>query len=129
MSVASKPTPSSTLPSPFLMGLTSLEQLHSSVVIEKDTSSMTLFDSILPGALESVSAGEPPAPARGRGARGGQMRQAGGARGRGAAPLFRQCTFWKTMMFVFLSSFPRAGNTHKFSFSVVTFLRAGNRKQ
>ena len=89
MSVASKPTPSSTLPSPFLMGLTSLEQLHSSVVIEKDTSSMTLFDSILPGALESVSAGEPPAPARGRGARGGRMRRAGGARGRGAAPLFR----------------------------------------
>ena len=40
-----------------------MEQLHSSVVIEKDTSSMTLFDSILPGALESVSAGEPPAPA------------------------------------------------------------------
>ena len=77
MSVASKPTPSSTLPSPFLMGLTSLEQLHSSVVIEKDTSSMTLFDSILPGALESVSAGEPPAPARGRGARGGRMRRAG----------------------------------------------------
>ena len=68
---------------------TSLEQLHSSVVIEKDTSSMTLFDSILPGALESVSAGEPPAPARGRGARGGRMRRAGGARGRGAAPLFR----------------------------------------
>ena len=89
MSVASKPTPSSTLPSPFLMGLTSLEQLHSSVVIEKDTSSMTLFDSIQPGALESVSAGEPPAPARGRGARGGQMRRAGGARGRGAATLFR----------------------------------------
>ena len=86
MSVASKPTPSSTLPSPFLMGLTSLEQLHSSVVIEKDTSSMTLFDSILPGALESVSAGEPPAPARGRGARGGRMRRAGGARGRRAAP-------------------------------------------
>ena len=86
MSVASKPTPSLTLPSPFLMGLTSLEQLHSSVVIEKDTSSMTLFDSILPGALESVSAGEPPAPARGRGARGGQMQRAGGARGRGAAP-------------------------------------------
>ena len=56
------------------------------VVIEKDTSSMTLFDSILPGALESVSAGEPPAPARGRGARGGRMRRAGGARGRGAAP-------------------------------------------
>ena len=70
---------------------TSLEQHHSSVVIEKDTSSMTLFDSILPGALESVSAGEPPAPApaRGRGARGGRMRRAGGARGRGAAPLFR----------------------------------------
>ena len=69
-----------------LGGFLILEQLHSSVVIEKDTSSMTLFDSILPGALESVSAGEPPAPARGRGARGGRMRRAGGARGRGAAP-------------------------------------------
>ena len=89
MSVASKPTPSSTLPSPFLMGLTSLEQLHSSVVIAKDTSSVTMFDSILPGALESVSADEPPPTTRGRGARGGRMRRAGGARGRGAAPLFR----------------------------------------
>ena len=52
-----------------------------------------MFDSILPGALESASAGEPPAPApapaRGRGVRGGRMRRAGGARGRGAAPLFR----------------------------------------
>ena len=38
-------------------------------------------------------------------------------------------SFWKTIMIVYLSSFPRAGNTHKFSFSVVTFLRAGNRKQ
>ena len=68
-----------------------MEQLHSSVVIAKDTSSVTMFDSILPGALESASAGKPPAPApaRGRGARGGRMRQAGGARGRGAAPLFR----------------------------------------
>ena len=68
-----------------------MEQLHSSVVIAKDTSSVTMFDSILPGALESASAGEPPAPApaRGRGARGGRMRQAGGARGRGAAHLFR----------------------------------------
>ena len=68
-----------------------MEQLHSSVVIAKDTSSVTLFGSILPGALESASAGEPPAPApaRGRGAGGGRMRQAGGARGRGAAPLFR----------------------------------------
>ena len=68
-----------------------MEQLHSSVVIAKDTSSMILFDSILPGALESASAGEPPAPApaRGRGARGGRMPWAGGARGRGAAPLFR----------------------------------------
>ena len=126
MSVASKPTPSSTLPSPFLMGLTSLEQLHSSVVIEKDTSSMTLFDSILPGALESVSAGEPPAPARGRGARGGRMRRAGGARGRGAAPLFRYCTFWKTMMFVIL---PEDWKHPQIPLSVVTFLRAGNRKQ
>ena len=68
-----------------------MEQLQSSVVIAKDTSSVTLFDSILPGALESASAGEPPAPAtaRGRGARGGRTRRAGGARGRGAAPLFR----------------------------------------
>ena len=68
-----------------------MEQLHSSVVIAKDTSSVTMFDSILPGALVSASAGEPPAPApaRGRGARGGRMRRAGGARGRGAAPLFR----------------------------------------
>ena len=65
-----------------------MEQLHSSVVIAKDTSSVTMFDSVLPGALESASAGEPPAPApaRGRGARGGRMRRAGGARGRGAAP-------------------------------------------
>ena len=57
----------------------------------KDTSSQTMFDSILPGALESVSAGKPPAPAptRGRAARGGRMQQAGGARGRGAAPLLR----------------------------------------
>ena len=66
-----------------------MEQLHSSEVIAKDTSSVTMFDSILPGALEFVSAGEPPAPAPGRGARGGRMRRAGGARGRGAAPLFR----------------------------------------
>ena len=68
-----------------------MEQLHSSVVIAKDTSSVTLFDSILPGALESASADEPPAPApaRGRGARGGRMRRAGGARGRETAPLFR----------------------------------------
>ena len=43
----------------------------------------------LTGALESASASEPPAPACGRGARGGRMRRAGGARGRGAAPLFR----------------------------------------
>ena len=66
-------------------------QLHSSEVIAKDTSSVTIFDSILLGGLESLSAGEPsaPAPARGRGARGGRMRRAGGARGRGAAPLFR----------------------------------------
>ena len=64
-----------------------MEQLHSSVVIAKDTSSVTMFDSVLPGALESASADEPPA--RGRGARGGQMRKAGGARGCGAAPLFR----------------------------------------
>ena len=69
-----------------LRGLATLEQLHSSEVIAKDTSSLTMFDSIIRGALESVSAGEPPAPARGRGARGGRMRQAGGARGRGAAP-------------------------------------------
>ena len=49
------------------------EQLHSSVVIAKDTSSVTLFDSILPGALKSASAGEPPAlaPAHGRRGRGG----------------------------------------------------------
>ena len=62
-----------------------MEQLHSSEVIAKDTSSVTMFDSILPGALESASAGKAPAPApapaRGRGARGGQMRRAGGARG------------------------------------------------
>ena len=65
-------------------GFPTLEQLHSSVVIAKDTSSVTMFDSILLGALESLSAGEPsaPAPARGRGARGGRMRRAGGARGR-----------------------------------------------
>ena len=44
-----------------------MEQLHSSVVIAKDTSSVTLFDSILPGALVSASAGEPPAPAPARG--------------------------------------------------------------
>ena len=66
-----------------------MEQLHSSVVIAKDTSSVTMFDLVLPGALESASADEPPAPARGRGARGGRMRQAGGARGRETAPLFR----------------------------------------
>ena len=36
-------------------------------LIAKDTSSLTMFDSILPGALESVSAGEPPAPAPARG--------------------------------------------------------------
>ena len=56
-----------------------MEQLHSSVVIAKDISSVTLFDSILPGALESASAGEPPAPARGRGARGGRMPFSGNA--------------------------------------------------
>ena len=33
-----------------------LEQLHSSMVIAKDTSSVILFDSILPGALQSASA-------------------------------------------------------------------------
>ena len=66
-----------------------MEQLHSSEVIAKDISSPTMFDSISPGALESASAGEPPAPALGRGTRGGRMRQAGGARGRGAAPHFR----------------------------------------
>ena len=50
-----------------------MEQFHSTVLIAKDSSSQTMFDSILPGALESVSAGKPPAPAstRGRGARGG----------------------------------------------------------
>ena len=58
-----------------------MEQLHSSVVIARDTSSVTMFDSILPEAHESAAAGEPPAPARGRGARGGRMRRAGGARG------------------------------------------------
>ena len=65
-----------------------MEHLHSSEVIARDTSSVTMFDSILPGALESVSVGELPVPApkRGRGARGGRMRRAGGARGRGAAP-------------------------------------------
>ena len=46
-----------------LGGFPTLEQLYSSVVIAKDTSSMILFDSILPGALKSASAGEPPAPA------------------------------------------------------------------
>ena len=68
-----------------------MEQHLSSEVIAKDTSSLTMFDLILPGALESVSAGEPPAPAsaRGKGVRGGRMRRAGGARGRGAAALFR----------------------------------------
>ena len=66
-----------------------MEQHLSSEVIAKVTSSLTMFFSILPGALESVSAGEPPAPAGGRGARGGRMPWAGGARGRGAAPLFR----------------------------------------
>ena len=68
-----------------------MEQLHSSVVIAKDTSSVTMFDSILPGALESASAGElpAPAPAPGRGARGGRVRQAGGAKCHGAAPLFK----------------------------------------
>ena len=40
-----------------------MEQLLSSEVIAKDTSSLTMFDSILPGAFESASAGEPPAPA------------------------------------------------------------------
>jgi len=141
MSVTLRPTPSSTLPSPSLMGLTliyfevamraarteldpthhvlgclfhltqvlkpwvegtmfrrarlegfpTLEQLHSSVVIAKDTSSVTMFDSSLPGAHEFTSAGEPPAPApaSGRGAGGGRIRRADGARGRGAAPLFR----------------------------------------
>ena len=49
-----------------------MEQLHSSEVIAKDTSSLTMFDSILPGALESVSAGEPPAPACGRGPEAGR---------------------------------------------------------
>ena len=38
-----------------LGGFPTLEQLYSSVVIAKDTSSM-----ILPGALECASAGEPP---------------------------------------------------------------------
>ena len=72
-----------------LGGVATLEQHLSSEVIAKDTSSLTMFDSILPGALESVSADEPPPTTRGRGARGGRMRRAGGARGRGAAPLFR----------------------------------------
>ena len=40
-----------------------MNQLHSSEVIAKDTSSLTIFDSILPGDLESVSADMPPAPA------------------------------------------------------------------
>ena len=44
-----------------------MEQLHSSVVIAKDTSTVTMFDSILPGALESESAGKPPAPTPARG--------------------------------------------------------------
>ena len=72
-----------------LGGVATLEQHLSAEVIAKDTSSLTMFDSILPGALESVSADEPPPTTRGRGARGGRMRRAGGARGRGAAPLFR----------------------------------------
>ena len=50
-----------------LGGFPTLEQLHSSVVIAKDTSSVTLFDSNLPGAFESASAGKPPAPAPARG--------------------------------------------------------------
>ena len=73
------------------IGAASLLRGESPLVIAKDTSSVTMFDSILPRALESASADEPPALAlaRGRGARGGRMRRAGGARGRGAAPLFR----------------------------------------
>ena len=92
-----------------------------------------MFDSILPGALESASAGEPPAlaPARGRGARGGRMRRAGGARGRGAAPLFRyQVVHFlednDVCLFVIL---PEGWKHPQISLSVVTFLRAGNRKQ
>ena len=177
MSVTSKPTPSSTLPSPFLMGLTlidfkvatraawteldpthhvlgclfhltqvlkpwvewtmfrgarlggfpTLEQLHSSMVnhhwwLQKILLPWPCLTRFFPGALESASASEPPAPApaRGRGARGGRMRRAGGARGRGAAPLFRQCPFWKTiMMIVYLSYSPRAGNTHKFLYQLL----------
>ena len=124
MSVASKPTPSSTLPSPFLMGLTSLEQLHSSVVIEKDTSSVNLFDSILPGALESVSAGEPPAPACGRGPEAGRWCK----RSWSSTP-FQVVHFLEDNDVCIYVILPEGWNHPQISLSVVTFLRAGNRKQ
>ena len=69
----------------------------------------------LTGALESASASEPPAPACGRGARGGRMWRAGGAREDNDVCLF-----------VIL---PEGWNHPQISLSVVTFLRAGNRKQ
>ena len=86
-----------------LGGFLIMEQLHSSVVIAKDTSSVTMFDSILPGALESASAGKPPAPAHRRGP------EEDGCGGQVVQEVVEQHP--------------------QISLSVVTFLRAGNRKQ
>ena len=102
-----------------------MEQLHSSVVIAKDTSSVTLFDSILPGALESVSAGEPPAPAPacGRGPEAGRWCK----RSWSSTP-FQVVHILEdndVCLFVIL---PEGGKHPQISLSVVTFLRAGNRK-
>ena len=40
-----------------LEGFATLDHLHSSEVIARDTSSVTMFNSILPGALESCARG------------------------------------------------------------------------
>ena len=93
-----------------------MEQLHSSEVIAKDTSSVTMFDSILPGALESASAGELPAPAPGRGPEedgcGGQVVQE-------IVEPFQVVHFLVDNDVCFLSSFPRAGNTHTFLYQLL----------
>ena len=99
-----------------LGGFPTLEQLHSSVVIAKDTSSVTLFDSILPGALESASAGEP----LHQHLEGGPEEDGcGGQAVQEVVEPFQVVHFLVDNDVCFLSSFPRAGNTHTFLYQLL----------
>ena len=103
-----------------------MEQHLSSEVIAKDTSSLTMFDSILPGALECVSAGEPPAPAPacGRGPEAGRWCK----RSWSSTP-FQVVHFLEENYACLFVILPEGWKHPQISLSIGTFLRAGNRKQ